>query len=155
MNMNVLSHRDLGEIMAGYFTVPQNPVVAGLSGLGGCPGNGRARLTGMGQVCADGTQPVSGANIDPASSGVITLGCDDGSTPTCPAGYSLSTGSGQYSCTNNALATATGGPPVTSTTPVASPTINIGGSSIGQSQLNTYLMMGAGLLALVIFMGRK
>jgi hypothetical protein len=54
VNMNVLNRRDLGEIMAGHFTVPQNPMIPGLAGCPKLKGNGMGKLGRIGQVCSPG-----------------------------------------------------------------------------------------------------
>jgi len=88
-------------------------------------------LIGMGQTCADGTAYVA------------NFGCDDGSTPTCPSGYTLSTASGQYSCVSSSgaapLIGVTAPTATTSTCPVGS-TCSI---VAGISNTNIYLAVGA------------
>ena len=145
MNMRVLNHDNIGEIMAGYFPVPQNPIdvgMAGLSGGCGCGSKRRPTLNGLGQVptCGDGTQPIMG--IGPGGG----AGCDDFSTPTCPSGYTLATGSGQYSCTNTSLVQAAAG---VSTTAI-NPTVNVNTtSSIIPGVPNQYLMIGVLVLVVI------
>lgn len=108
--MKVLNYRDLGslaEIMPGYFTVPQNPLVKGLAGTA-C--NQRPQLNGLGQTCTDGTAYIT------------NFGCDDGSTPTCPVGYTLSTVSGQYSCVAPGATTLIGSPAPSASATAGMPT---------------------------------
>ena len=88
MNMHVMSQRNIGEIMPGYFTVPQNPIDVGLSGCGGgCGGGRRPRLNGfkgngmgklgrIGQTCVPGGATTPG---DCTSSG----GYYDGDNEVC------------------------------------------------------------------------
>ena len=128
MNMRVLNHDNIGEIMAGYFPVPQNPIdvgMAGLSGGCGCGSKRRPTLNGLGQTCADGTAYVT------------NFGCDDGSTPTCPSGYTLSTVSGQYSCVAPGATTLIGSP-----APSASTT------SIPTSLISGVIVAAVGIMAL-------
>jgi len=90
---------------------------------------------GLGQTCSDGTTYQ------------INFGCSDGNPPTCPPGYSLSTGSGQYSCTNNSGASLLGIPAATYKPCPAGQTCSIFG---GVPDLYVYL--GGGLIGFALLM---
>lgn len=107
------------------------------------PGSGRGGFgPGLGQTCADGTAYVT------------NFGCDDGSQPTCPSGYTLSTASGQYGCTSN-----TGGVPLIGVTAPSASAFSlcpIGATcTIIPGVSNNYVYVAAALFGLLLVKGLK
>lgn len=85
MNMNVYSKRDLGEIMPGWYAVPQNPIVRGIAGLGqaNCPS--MEQLQGI----VDPT--------DPCQASQVSGSCPSGTT----ANFTQGGAGGTWVCTAN------------------------------------------------------
>lgn len=101
----------------------------------------RGYRRGMGQTCADGTAYVA------------SFGCDDGSTPTCPSGYTLgNTGpAGSYSCVSSSGGASLIGVTAPSATSALCP---IGQAcNIIPGVANTYVYIGGGFLAVMLFIG--
>lgn len=146
MNMNVLSKHNIGEIMAGYYPVPQNPIAVGLAGIGRCGGGcskPRPTLNGLGQNCpsmqqlqgiVDASDPCQAGSFQ--TTGVAT--CPTGSSPSFTQGSS----SGGFVCVPDSTTVTTN----TVTAPVTAAPTTIAGIP------TNYLIMGAialGVLALV------
>lgn len=89
MNMNVYSKRDLGEIMPGWFAVPQNPIVPGLAGWG------------LGQANCPSLEQLQGIvdSSDPCQASQTSGACPAGTT----ANFTQSTGAvgSSWVCTAN------------------------------------------------------
>jgi hypothetical protein len=138
MNMNVMSKRDIGDIMPGWFPVPQNPIVPGLAGI--------IRLSGLGQAATCPSLEQLQGIVDPTDpcQAVQTSGqCPAGTT----ANFTQSTGGAAGSswvCTANS-------------TPATAAAANSG--AVAASTIagipSSYLIVGALALALLAMMGRK
>lgn len=136
MNMNVYSKRDLGEIMPGWFAVPQNPIVRGISGLGqamNCPS--LEEWEGI----VDPNDPCQAAI---AAAG--TVGPTGGVTPvTCPTGsspnFTQGAGATGYVCSPDIT-------PASSVVNVVAPTSTIAGIP------SNYLIIGALVIGVLAMM---
>lgn len=138
MNMNVYSKRDLGEIMPGWFAVPQNSIVRGIAGLGqamNCPSLEEF------QGIVDPNDPCQASAIAAAAQ---TVGPTGGVTPvTCPTGsspnFTQGTGATGYVCSPDIT-------PASSVVNVMAPASTIAGIP------TNYLIIGAlaiGVLAMM------
>lgn len=154
--MKVLNYRDLGslaEIMPGYFTVPQNPLVKGLAGTA-C--NRRPQLNGLGQV-----DYVTDTNTGIDTSGVQV------NTPTASQTDAALTAMAQSQCLNTPgsiwnpsdnSCTGSGSGSFTAPTSTGCPSgySLVNGVCVqGGMNTNTYLLIGAAVVAAIWFMGKK
>ena len=103
----------------------------------GCDSPRGCGMSGLGQTlpqCDDGSFLTSGL-------------CEDLVPPTCPAGYSVTSGSGTYSCTNTLMQAGLSIPGVSPICPVGQT------CSIIQGVSNTYVYLGGAALALFLLIG--
>jgi hypothetical protein len=138
MNLNVMSQRDLGEIMPGWFSVPQNPIVPGMAGI--------IRVGGMGRLGQAATCPsveqLQGI-VDP------TDPCQQQTAGTCPAGttanFTQGGSGGTWVCTANAT-------PATAVTTATNPSAAAGVASTIAGINTNYLIFGAVALVALMLM---
>jgi hypothetical protein len=172
MNLNVMSQRDLGEIMPGWFSVPQNPIVPGMAGI--------IRVGGMGVVRGRGGQPTPPSPVNHGKyiitpftqtpygmgrlgqaaicpsveqlQGIVdpTDPCQQQTAGQCPAGttanFTQGGSGGTWVCTANAT-------PATAVTTATNPSAASGVATTIAGINTNYLILGA--VVLVAFMMMK
>lgn len=122
---------------------PTDPRGWGCDSPRGC-GSGFAGFRGLGQAmtCQDGSPYLA------------NFGCDDGSTPACSSGYTLSVGASGYQCTSAAGSIFAGTPAPSAV--VSNILCPVGATcSIIPGVSNTYVYIGGGFLALMLLLAGK